>query len=225
MDLRVAMVRGAVLGCALFVGACADDHGVAMGTSSQAMADVQPLNVDGGYGAYLAAHSARLRDDIDGAADNLQRTLATDPENTDVRRLALIYAAADGRYEVAKTMAQAIVKEKPDDVLAGYVLATEAARNGDWKAADAAMRAIPDANLNSLLGPLLRAWIAVGERDVDAALKRLKPLTARKPFLPVYNFHTALILDYAQRDADAEAAYDRTLAGDGGHSILSLIHI
>ena len=222
MDLRVAMVRGAVLGCALFVGACADDHGATMGASSLAMAEVQPLDVEGGYGAYLAAHSARLRDDIDGAADNLQRTLATDPGNTDVQRLSLIYATAGGRFDVAQKMAQEIVKEKPDDVLAGYVLATEAARDGNWKAADAAMRAIPDANLNSLLGPLLRAWIAVGERDIDGALGRLKPLTARKPFLPVYNFHTALILDYAQRDAEAEAAYDRTVAGDGGHSIHSV---
>lgn len=216
------MVRGAVLGCALFVGACADDRGATMGTGGLARAEVQPLAVDGGYGAYLAAHSARLRDDIDGAADNLERTLLTDPDNPDVQRLSLIYATADGRYDVARKMAQLIAKEKPDDVLAGYVLATEAARDGNWTAADAAMKAIPDANLNSLLGPLLRAWIAVGQRDVDGALNRLKPLAARKPFLPVYNFHSALILDFAQRDAEAEAAYDRTVAGDGGHSIHSV---
>lgn len=216
------MVRGAVLGCALVVGACADGRGATMGTSGLARAEVQPLAVEGGYGAYLAAHSARLRDDIDGAADNLERTLVTDPDNTDVQRLSLIYSTADGRHDVARKMAEAIAREKPDDVLAGYVLATEAAHDGNWKAADAAMKAIPDANLNSLLGPLLRAWIAVGERDVDGALARLKPLAARKPFLPVYNFHTALILDYAHRDAEAEAAYDRTVVGDGGHSIHSV---
>lgn len=212
------MVRGAVLGCALFVGACADDRGLTVG-SGPALADVEPLNVEGGYGAYLAAHAARLRDDIDGAADNLERTLAIDPGNTDVQRLSLIYATADGRFDVAREMAQAVAKAKPDDVLAGYVLATEAARQGDWAGADRAMAAIPDANLNSLLGPLLRAWIAVGQGDVDGGLARLKPLTARKPFLPVYNFHSALMLDFAHRDAEAEAAYDRTTSGDGGRSI------
>ncbi|SBW03171.1 TPR repeat protein [uncultured Alphaproteobacteria bacterium] len=218
MKRGTAVMRGLIFGCALFLGGCAAETVPVTGHDA-ANAEVEPLDVDGGYGTYLAAHAARLRDDIDGAARNLERTLAIDPGNLDVQRLTLIYSAADGRTETAVAAAEAIVEARPEDMLSGYVLATERARAGDWAGAEARLAAIPDANLNALLGPLLRAWVAVGRGDVDEGLRRLQPLTARKPFLPIYNFHSALILDYARRDAEARAAYERTLDGEGGRSI------
>lgn len=218
MERGTAVMRGLILGSALFLGGCAGQTMPATG-HDVASAEVEPLGVSGGYGAYLAAHAARLRDDIDAAAQNLERALASDPGNLDVQRLALIYAAADGRAETATAAAKAILATRPEDMLSGYVLATEAARAGDWAGAEARLAAIPDANLNALLGPLLRAWVAVGQGNVDEGLKRLQPLTARKPFLPIYNFHSALILDYARRDAEARAAFERTLEGEGGRSI------
>lgn len=218
MERGTAVMRGLIFGCALFLGGCAGETVPVTGHDA-ANAAVEPLGSGSGYGAYLAAHTARLRDDIAGAAGHLERALATDPDNLDVQRLTLIYSAADGRYDTAVSTALAILAVRPEDMLSGYVLTTDRARAGDWAGAEARLAAIPDANLNALLGPLLRAWVAVGRGDVDEGLRRLQPLAARKPFLPIYNFHSALILDYARRDAEARAAYERTIDGDGGRSI------
>ena len=97
-------------------------------------------------------------------------------------------ATADGRFDAAVATAKAVIANRPEDMLGRYVLATERARSGDWAGAEAHVKAIPHANLNALLGPLLNAWAAVGRGDVDEGLKRLQPLAARKPFLPIYNF-------------------------------------
>ncbi len=204
--------RGLAFGCALILAGCA-------ATDSGAEDGHPNLGESGGFGAYLAAHAARLRDDVGGASGYLQRSLENDPGNMDVLRLTLVYATADGRFEVAANAARAIATAKPGDMLAGYVLAVEAARVGDWAGAAQALEPIQRNNLNGLLGPLLKAWIAAGAHDIDGALARLKPLAEKKPFLPVYYFHSALLLDFAGRDAEAEAAYESTLADDGGRSI------
>jgi tetratricopeptide (TPR) repeat protein len=208
------MWRGLALGCAVMLAGCAASGGADEGRAADARAAAS-----GGFGAYLAAHAARLRDDVGAASDNFQRTLAADPDNPDVLRLGLVYAVADGRFDAAEKTARTIAQARPGDMLAGYVLSVAAARGGDWKAAAEALAPIPENNLNGLLGPLLKAWIAAGAGDIDGGLAALKPLAEKKAFLPVANFHSALLLDFARRDAEAEAAYERTLSGDGGRSI------
>ncbi len=212
------MWRGLAFGCAVMLAGCAASGGA----DEDRPAAERQAAMPGGFGAYLAAHAARLRDDVGGASDYFQRTLAADPGNPDVLRLGLVYAVADGRFDAAAGNARAIAALRPGDMLAGYVLTVEAARTGDWDAAAKALAPIPGNNLNGLLGPLLKAWIAAGAGDVDAAIAALKPLSEKKAFLPVYDFHAALLLDFARRDAAAEAAYEKTLSGEGGRSIHAL---
>ncbi len=209
--------RGLAFGCALMLAGCAASGSGA--DDGRGEAEARRVAATGGFGAYLAAHAACLRDDVGGASSYFQRTLETDSADPEVQRLGLVYAVADGRFDAAAKTAEAIALGRPGDMLAGYVLAAEAARLGDWDGAAKALEPVPENNLNGLLGPLLKAWIAAGEGDAEAALARLKPLSAKKAFLPVFNFHTALLLDFFHRDAEAEAAYECTLAGDGGRSI------
>ncbi|MGE4527607.1 MAG: hypothetical protein AB7D00_04490, partial [Rhodospirillaceae bacterium] len=219
MAKHVHLWRGLAFGGALILAGCAAGDS---GAKDAASVPAAAVSNGGGFGAYLAAHAARLRDDVGGASDYLSRTLESDPGNLEVLRLSLIYATADGRFDAAAEAARAISAAKPGDIMAGYVLATEAARGGDWAEADARLAAIPGNNLNALLGPLLKAWVAAGKGDADGALARLAPLAAKKAFVPVHDFHAALICDLAGRDAQAEGFYDKTLAGDGGRSIHAL---
>lgn len=218
MWLGTLVVGGAVVlaGC---VSGGPEGGGSSAPTAASMAADALP---EGGMGAYLAAHSARLRDDVAGAADNLLTALKAAPGNQDVMRLAVVYAAADGRFDVAADVARALVKVRRGDMMAGYVLAVAAVRHGDWAAAGSALAPIPRGHLNALLGPLLRAWVDAGTGNAEGALAELKPLAGTAAFIPVQRFHTALLFDLLGRNAEAEAAYDQALAGDGGSSIHAL---
>jgi len=220
MSRHLRLWRGLIFGGALILTGCAAADSGAKDTTAPAAPSSSVQG--GGFGAYLAAHAARLRDDVGGASDYLSRTIEGDPQNLEVQRLALIYAAADGRFDAAEEAARAVAQARPGDVMAGYVLTAEAARRGDWTAVDTRLAAMPETHLNALLGPLLKAWAAMGRNDADGALARLAPLAGKAALQPVHDFHAALILDLARSDARAESFYDKVLAGEGRRSIHAL---
>jgi len=173
----------------------------------------------GNFGAYLAAHSARNREDIKGAADNYLAALKDDPKNVSILGLALIYTTADGRFDVAERIAETLSHVKVDSTLAGYVQIVNAVHDQKWDKAASFLGKQKTNSINGLLLPLAGAWIALGQGDADKAVDALKPLSQKTAFLPVYNFHLALIYDVAGRNAEAEAAYNATLKGGAVRSI------
>jgi tetratricopeptide (TPR) repeat protein len=182
-------------------------------------ADWQKPDLDDRYGAYLAAQSARAHGDITSSADNYLKVHQADPTDTNIMGLALLYTAADGRMDLARDLANQLSAVKPGNMLAGYVKMVAAAQAGDWGAAKAAIANLDDNGINSLFLPLANGWIALGQGDLPAVERALEPLSDNQAFLPVYNFHSALIYDRAGLDRKAEQAYEKTLAGGGGRSI------
>jgi len=173
----------------------------------------------GNYGAYLAATAARSREDVRGAADNYLSVLKSDPHNPVLMSLALMYVTADGRMQEARALAQSLGELKSDNMLAGYICMASAAREGNWGLAKKVLKDQQKNSINNLLLPLIHGWIALGDNQVDQAIHALEPLAGNSAFLPVYNFHLALILDYAGRNVEAESVYEKVIKGGGGRSI------
>ena len=63
---------------------------------------------------------------------------------------------------------------------------------------------------------MISAWSKMGQGQIDAALEALTPLSQTSGLSPMYDFHSGLINDLADRRAAAEGSYRNAVAGTGG---------
>ena len=142
--------------------------------------------------------------DSDTASARLLDVLGTDPGDPDVRSQAFVFSTMAGRAEAAKLAAQ-----MSNNPLAPLVLGNDAARRGDWGAAEAIYRRITGSPLNELLRPLLVAWSQQGAGRTDAALNTLTSGSANPVAAGVYGLHAAMIADLAGRREQAGRLYQQ----------------
>jgi Flp pilus assembly protein TadD len=99
--------------------------------------------------------------------------------------------------------------------LVTLVLMQEQARDGDYDDALTVSRELPDDRLMQVTAPMLRAWLALGAKDKEAALAELKPLQEIEGAAMLAQMQAALIADYAgegkKAAADLLAAIDASI--------------
>lgn len=167
------------------------------------------------FGAYLAGLHAGRQQDISSAADYMLQALALDPENEQLLERAFVLNAADGRRAEAVELAQRIGPAKPDQGLAGLVLAVDAATRGAMDEVEDFLTQLPEKGLNTVTAPLLLSWVQVAKGDLDTAIERAAPLRNRNGFGVFYSLHVALINDVAGKVDAARVAYEEVLEASG----------
>lgn len=164
------------------------------------------------YGAYLAGLVAQSDGDLDAAADYMLQALIFDPDNPELLYPALQLAAATGRREETVRLAARVLKIEPQHSLAALVMAAQAAREGDLRAAQAQLAVLPGQGFDQVLLPMLNAWLKAGQGDVDGGLQELAVLKGEGGTGVLHDVHAALINEVAGRDEAAAGLYDGLLA-------------
>ncbi|MEE8145908.1 MAG: tetratricopeptide repeat protein [Kiloniellales bacterium] len=166
------------------------------------------------YGDYLSGLVATHERDLSAAADFMARALDNDPGNLDLLRRAFVLAAADGRHGETLRLARRLIEREADNGTANAALAIDAVVRNDVERARAHLEAMADRGLQSLYGPLLKAWLHIADGDMDAALAAAEPLANREGFKSLYALHEALLYDVGGDQLAAEAAYRRLVERD-----------
>ena len=155
----------------------------------------------GAFGDYLTGRYAARLDDMDLAADNLEKAarLSGVPE---VQTEAFMAAVMAGRPEATRLAAQV-----PDNAVAGLVLADADAKAGRWSDAEGRFAKLPQQGLTQILRPLLVAWAQAGAGHTAAALATLQPFVDGGRLRGVMALHSALIADLGNQPAEAARLY------------------
>jgi tetratricopeptide (TPR) repeat protein len=164
-------------------------------------------------GSYLAARHAETILAVDDAARFMEQVLAADPDNDRIVGHAFVLLVNDGRMDQAEKLATRATDRSSWAPLATMVLALKAAKAGDFAGADKRISGLALRGPYEVMVPLLRAWIQLGMKQPDLALKTLGALEPMAGFANFYNLHSALILDLAGRPKEAAERFDKSTEG------------
>ena len=199
--------RAVLVYVALLMAACAPAEGPADAASEQSAAPASPL------GSYLAARHAQQMRDYVSAADFMDRALARDPENFDLRRRTFALRVSEGHIADAAALAKEVAERDRNAGLAQLVLLLEDVKSGNFGAAAERARALPSEGAQRLATPLLVAWCEMGRQRPQAALQAVDALGELKGVQTLRDLHAALLTDFADRLDDAEKGY-KAVIGD-----------
>ncbi|MBI3113898.1 MAG: tetratricopeptide repeat protein, partial [Rhodospirillales bacterium] len=155
-------------------------------------------------GNYLAGRHAQAQRDLGAAADFLGAALKQAPDAPDLLRRTFVLMTAEGRMREAQELAKRLLVAEPDEPVAALTLAVADIKRGRFAAAAELLAKLPKDGLSSLMTPVLKAWILVGEKKTDEALTLLAPGTGEKATLHLRALHAALIQEMAGRLDEAE---------------------
>ncbi|BBK35469.1 hypothetical protein STAQ_05470 [Allostella sp. ATCC 35155] len=176
-------------------------------------------------GAYLGGLHAQRQHDFGEAADRILKALAADPGDPGLRMRAFQLLVGEGRMAEAVPLAQAIVAVSPAVGLANLALAVDAVGRGEHAAALAFLQRMPEGGINRLVIPLVRTWIDVGAGRFDPALAALDPLRAQPALQAVVALQGALVLDRADRAAEAGERYRVAVAAAPGNLRVTRLYV
>ncbi len=165
-------------------------------------------------GDYLAARQAQEDGDSDTAARLMAEALDHDPGNIELLRQTFHLMLIDGQIDKARALAERVAKALPDNQIAQFLLIVDDAKAGRWKEAEGRLEKLPQTGLATLVNPLVQAWLLEGDGKIDAAIQTLALLSTSRGFAVLGDYHTALIQDFVGHNTEAEAAYQRAIAGE-----------
>jgi tetratricopeptide (TPR) repeat protein len=155
-------------------------------------------------GDFLAGRFEMSHGDFADASGDLLQALSVNPNDPDLLLQTFIACLNAGRPE-----AVALAARLPSSQIAQMLLVDALAKNGDWKQAEARLRALPRDGVMQLLQPLLLAWVSLGSGDPDQAFATLRPYFDNARYRPVVALHAAMIADIAGRTRDAATWYQQ----------------
>jgi tetratricopeptide (TPR) repeat protein len=167
-------------------------------------------------GNFLAARQAERERDYGAAARFMLAALEESPDNYDMLVRAQTYLLADGQFGQAVEVSRRILRISPGHSQSALALAVDDARRGDFIAAEKQLEGQPLTAINRVVLPLVNAWIDAGQNRPAAALNMLRPILEIGSFRPLYEYHAALINDFAGRPDVAEDHYRKSLEIEGG---------
>jgi tetratricopeptide (TPR) repeat protein len=211
---------------ALLLAACPQNKPpeVAQATPEAMPAPVkaEAVEIESPLGSYLAGQLARRDNDMDAAAKYFLRTLAEDPDNPDLLHQAFIAVNAKGHEAEAMAIARRMIDVRPKDSIGGVALMVDAFKRGDTTAARSRLEALPKDGYNTLLAPLLQAWLRVADGDTPGAIETLDKLSESEGFTVFRQYHSALVHDIAGNADEADAAYGFLVMSETGGSYRSV---
>ncbi len=167
-------------------------------------------------GRYLAARVAEQDHDYDAASDQMDAALALAPTDPELAYSAFRMRMYAGRIDAAAELAPQVLATRPGDGFANLVLAVQAIKKGEYKAAEQQLTRIGSENQLGVLRDYVMAWLKAGEKDYPAArsfLSKLKPAAGERAEAPALVIE-AQIDEMAGDKAAAESKYRRASSLD-----------
>ncbi|MBM3485282.1 MAG: tetratricopeptide repeat protein [Alphaproteobacteria bacterium] len=194
------------------VAGCADvaDPPVLTAAADEPHAALKVSDFDSGRtaaGNYLAGRHAQRVRDFGSAADYLNKALGADPGNVDLLRRSYRALMADGRIAEATVIAKHLLDQDEATPLASLNLIVGDVKAGNYAAAEARLKDVPQTGLNSFMVPLLTAWVQAGLGKKEEALRALEPLEKLSGFAVMRQLHAGFVAEVAGDRAAAEKSY------------------
>jgi tetratricopeptide (TPR) repeat protein len=158
-------------------------------------------------GGYLAGRQARREQDGAAASKYFIQALIDDSDNPDILNSAFLALHNQGRMSEAVILARRLIDIRSTASIAGLTLAIDGIMRGQFDEASELLEKLPLQGYNSLLVPLLSAWVAVGQERFATANAKLDGLDSNQAFFVFRDFHRGLINDLAGVDEIAERSY------------------
>lgn len=194
---------------------------VALGVAGSAPAAADKAEVIPGKtltGNYLAGRHAQAQRDLGAAADFLGAALKQAPDAPDLLRRTFILMTAEGRLREATELAGRLLEAEPDEPVAALTLAVGDLKRGRYASAAGHLAKLPKDGLSSFMTPVLNAWILVGQKKGDEALKLLAPSGGEKSTMHLRALHAALIDEMLGRVDEAEKFFKSIVDNQTGMS-------
>ena len=177
-------------------------------------------------GRYLAGRVAEQDHDYDNASDQMDAALALAPTDPELVYSAFRMRMYAGRIDAAAQLAPQVLATRPGDGFANLVLAVQAIKKDNYKAAEQQLGKIGAENQLGPLRDYVMAWLKAGDKDYAAArsyLAKLKPAAGERSEAPALVI-AAQIDEMAGDKAAAETKYRRaaTLDPSGLRTTLSV---
>ena len=167
-------------------------------------------------GRYLAARVAEQDHDYDTAADEIDRALAQTPDDPELVYAAFRLRMYAGRVDAAAELAPQVLATKPGDGFANLVLAAQAIKKGDYRAAELQVGRIGAENQLGPLRDYVLVWLKAGAKDFAGArstLAKLRPAGGERAEGPALVIE-GQIDEMAGDKAAAETKYRRAVGLD-----------
>jgi tetratricopeptide (TPR) repeat protein len=233
--VTATLVATPLLGGALIVAGCnasasGDESAVVMNLNPGVLAQAdEPLDLISAdteadvseptaAGSYLSALVAANNRDLNSAANYFLMTLEADPNNPELLRQAHIALIMDGRVGEAVPIAKRIEEIEPGDGVALLTLLANDLHIGDLDAAERHLGELPLTGYNTVLVPLVEAWVDVARGDSAAALEAIATGVANDGFEAFRAYHIALIEDLSGHAKEAELAFQVAMQSQEGGS-------
>ncbi|MET0547055.1 MAG: hypothetical protein ABWZ40_12155, partial [Caulobacterales bacterium] len=189
----------AALVLAFAVSACATTG------SQSAMGDDGAL-----YADFLRGRYASLTSDASASATFYREALRRAPGDQEILERAVTRTLIAGDIRGAAALETAAKKAGASTSLGGLAIDADNIVRRKYSTAQKDLPNIDDMGpFNRLIDMTLRAWAKVGQGDVDGAIVMLKASSSGSTLDRLNDYQMALVYDYAGRNADARAAYDR----------------
>lgn len=191
----------------MLVGACASPYDIKRGA----------------YSDYVAGQHAKYERDTQKAADYYENALKLDPDNEFILQEAFSLALMDGDFKYALKSAEDLQQIGAKNSSASMLLSLNALKKGRLDDAERYLLGAEGSGFDSLVAPIVRAWVLAQKDMVDEAILELEVLKTVPMFEPYQKDQAALILDYADRFDEAEQAYMGILSGQGSVTVHQVI--
>jgi len=165
-------------------------------------------------GQFLASRQAERSGDFSIAADLILKILEAQPDNVGLVMRAHLLLVGEGRFEEALPLAQQILDIRPDNPIANLTMAMQYVEDEAYGEALASILQIPHQGANSVLVPLLEAWVLAGMGETEAGLESFNALNRSSAFNTLKGLHAGALADMTGDLVRAESEYALAL-GDG----------
>jgi len=174
------------------------------------------------FGNYVAG---RFADDIGDprAADFLLEALRQDRDNGVIQQRAFMALLTSGRIEEARDLAQRLQSATSRSDLASLVLTLAAFREERYEEARAHFGGLSGNGFQTLIAPVISAWIHAAQGERDAALDALSAMGRIRGLKPFESANRAFIHDYLGEPDAAEAAYKKLLENNRLSSLQPIV--
>lgn len=165
-----------------------------------------PYDGQADFSSYVAGRFAHQIGDP-RAADFLLKAADQDPGNGLLLSRAFLSLLTDGRMQEAVTVAHRLRKVDPENSLGTLLLSLDAFKKAHLKEARQLAGELSSGGLETLIAPILTAWILAEEGKRDEALDALAALIAVPSLRPFGVAQRAYLLDYLKDEHEVESAY------------------
>ncbi|MFZ1988468.1 MAG: tetratricopeptide repeat protein [Alphaproteobacteria bacterium] len=170
-------------------------------------------------GNYLAGRQAGLEQDTETAARYFNRALSADPNNQSILERAFLLDVAAGDVAEGAALAHKVASASPDNRVARLIAGIDSIKRGNYAEALSALEGGGKADGADIIWTTIRAWADAGQGRTDEALALMRTDEVKNALGAFGSFHEAMILDYAGRKTDAEAAYAAAVSASQGRSV------